>query len=570
MAGGVPTIPGRRIAGFFKILSLHAVFGVGAAAVLFGCLVLLKPLLNNGPTLRDVFPDWWFVGSEGSVYVLVMAGILLCFWLLWRLDKFVESPVFRKGMADWTADNREWKQQEAYGKGGSAGFGGLLDEWDNLFAKDDVLIGRSMHDNSLIGLNDPRGLLTIASSRSGKGRSAIIPNLIQWEGSALVVDPKGTNANVTAARRGLGSDRVTNWLGQDVHVVDPFGLVQGVKRARFNPLSMINLSSMAAREDIELLADALVVVLPDAGGNSQHFDESAKDIVAGVIAFALATVPNATLMDVRRALIAPEEKRRQLFQAMAKSDAAGGLPQAAAAVVFSAGDKELGAIMTTVFRNIRWIGSLAMRAVLEESDFELSDLKEKPTTVYLVLPPHMLGIHGRFLRLFMNMTVAMVPRGGTSEFPILMIMDEFYSLGPLESLVKASGALAGYGLKLWPFLQNIGQLKELYPDNWQTFFANAGVVQVFGVNDDETASAVQEMLGRTVEEVVVNGKTMRSFVNLMEGEELRRALGSRRPDGLQLVMRSGKPPLLLRKTPYDKMREWGRERYDADPDYKGS
>jgi hypothetical protein len=110
-----------------------------------------------------------------------------------------------------------------------------------------------------VGHADGRGMLTIASTRSGKGRSAIIPNLLTWPGSALVIDPKGTNAAVTAARRGHGGGRVSSFLGQEVYVVDPFGIVPGVKSARFNPLSMISLTGQRVTEDIGLIADALVV-----------------------------------------------------------------------------------------------------------------------------------------------------------------------------------------------------------------------------------------------------------------------------------------------------------------------
>ncbi|MDQ7079020.1 MAG: type IV secretory system conjugative DNA transfer family protein [Robiginitomaculum sp.] len=45
-----------------------------------------------------------------------------------------------------------------------------------------------------------RHLLTVAPTRSGKGTTAIIPNLLTYEGSCLVIDPKGENALITAER----------------------------------------------------------------------------------------------------------------------------------------------------------------------------------------------------------------------------------------------------------------------------------------------------------------------------------------------------------------------------------
>ena len=44
-------------------------------------------------------------------------------------------------------------------------------------------------------------MISIAPTRSGKGVSLIIPNLLTYRGSVLVVDPKGENAWITAAYR---------------------------------------------------------------------------------------------------------------------------------------------------------------------------------------------------------------------------------------------------------------------------------------------------------------------------------------------------------------------------------
>jgi type IV secretion system protein VirD4 len=63
-------------------------------------------------------------------------------------------------------------------------------------AEGGLLLGR--RDGRVIGWNDDRHLMTIAGSRAGKGVSLIIPNLLFYEGSAVVIDPKGENARITA------------------------------------------------------------------------------------------------------------------------------------------------------------------------------------------------------------------------------------------------------------------------------------------------------------------------------------------------------------------------------------
>ena len=80
--------------------------------------------------------------------------------------------------------------------------------------------------------------------------------------------------------------------------------------------------------------------------------------------------------------------------------------------------------------------------------------------------------------------------------PILFLLDEFAALGRLEAVERAMGLMAGYGLQLWPILQDLSQLKALYGPKASTFVANAGVLQTFGVNDLETAEWLSRLLGR--------------------------------------------------------------------------
>lgn len=71
--------------------------------------------------------------------------------------------------------------------------------------------------NHYIGVEDSRHILVVAGSRGGKGVSSIIPNLLTYRGSVLVMDPKGELARITARQRAEG-------LKQKVFILDPFGV----------------------------------------------------------------------------------------------------------------------------------------------------------------------------------------------------------------------------------------------------------------------------------------------------------------------------------------------------------
>ena len=202
-----------------------------------------------------------------------------------------------------------------------------------------------------------------------------------------------------------------------------------------------------------------------------------------------------------------------------------------------------------------------MKEALGASDFSLSELKTGLCTVYLVLPPQYLGEHGRFLRLFVNLALLEASKGQKPRYPILMVLDEFYALGRLQFMATAAGLLAGYGVKLWPIVQNLGQIAELYPDNWETFLGNAGMWQVFAVNDQTTARYMSERLGEHIvwrKQRTFNQETQKyeeewmpqgaSF--LRTGIELGREVS--RDSGNQVIFVEGGDCFLLRRRPYDK------------------
>jgi len=134
--------------------------------------------------------------------------------------------------------------------------------------------------------------------------------------------------------------------------------------------------------------------------------------------------------------------------------------------------------------------------VLDRSDFHFEDLKAGVCTVFLVLPPERLSTHARWLRLLVAQAIGSLAKSTDRPArPVLFLLDEFAALGRLEPLEQAFGLMAGYGLQLWPILQDLHQLRSVYGDRAGTFLSNAGLIQIFNVGDVETASWVSRSMG---------------------------------------------------------------------------
>ena len=73
------------------------------------------------------------------------------------------------------------------------------------------------------------------------------------------------------------------------------------------------------------------------------------------------------------------------------------------------------------------------------------------------------------------------------EKPILFILDELPALGKMPVIEQAYGLMAGFGMQLWGFVQDLSQLESLYGKGWQSFIANSGMINYFGSRDRMTA-----------------------------------------------------------------------------------
>ena len=298
-------------------------------------------------------------------------------------------------------------------------------------------------------------------------------------------------------------------------MIDPFG-VSGQPQACFNPLGEIDLNSQDCAEDAGMFADALIQH-PDYG--EKHWTETAQGLLRALILVALADEDPArrNLVTVRRLLMLTDEKiDEKLFEhppSLGKPTPQEALMQilkeqmgphrdiclGVAGHLEGMGESgnERGSVLSTAKTQTQWLDDPRMQKVLSRSDFRMADLKQKKTTIYLCLPSMRMGTHARWLRLMIHLALSVMERTGAKPgLPVVFVLDEFHVLGRMQSIETAAGLMAGFGVKLWVILQNIGQLKRHYAQSWETFIANSGVVTAFGVTDQESLQVLSSKLGR--------------------------------------------------------------------------
>lgn len=360
-----------------------------------------------------------------------------------------------------------------------------------------LFLGSDPETNAIQRLSLERHALTIAGSRMGKGACQIIPTLREWPSSTIVIDPKGEAVRETVRQR---LD-----MGQKVAILDPMGLVDAAfsdYRTSFDPLSLVR-DGGAGFRDIQMIADGLV--LTSGQERDPHWNESALSLIAGCLAYLIESegeeAPHLGDVLTMVRVFQDPEKRPELLDEMASCCRFGGAAASTAALL-RADTSETNSVLSTTARHLRFLGDEDIAHVLLPAEaggaatLNLEGLRDGTLSLYLVIDPGALVLHARFLRLFVRMALAVMMRtefadGHSSNAPCLFVLDEFFSLGKIGDIQKAAGLMPGYGVHLWPILQDWGQLVELYGAHGaQTFLANADAVSVFGISDHTTLAQI--------------------------------------------------------------------------------
>ena len=348
-----------------------------------------------------------------------------------------------------------------------------------------LILGR--HGPQLLRFAGEGHVLTVAPTRSGKGVSCVIPNLLDHPGSVMVTDPKGENYAVTARWR--------RQSGQRVHAFDPFLIVDG--DAALNPLDLVDPASLEAGDDARMLAD-MIVLAEGRGGEQLFWNEEARAVLTGLILHVAASAPPElrNLSHVRKLLTLAPTSFAALLKEMNERDAAGGLVARAAARILQKADRERSGVISTAQSHTHFLESPRMTRVMRQSTMDLSVLKREPTSIYLVLPTDRLEAYARWLRIMIACALLAIARDrGQPKDRVLFLLDEFAHLGKMHPVLRDIGLAGGFGVAFWLIVQDLSQLKSTYGDAWPTFLANADVLQAFGTNDWETAEHLSKLTG---------------------------------------------------------------------------
>ncbi|NKL24064.1 type IV secretory system conjugative DNA transfer family protein [Rhizobium leguminosarum] len=324
-------------------------------------------------------------------------------------------------------------------------------------------------------------------SRSGKGRGFVMPNLLEYEGSVIVLDVKLENYTQT------GPARVA--MGQQCFVFAP----GSAHSHRWNPLDFVRAWPERSTDLINLAA----TLLPIGEKEDGYWKQTGRGLLAGVLGYVLES---ATM-----------EGRRNLRSVLRMFSTGRSFSSVLQDIISSEPDLDqfiLGSFRQHLGRDeeqrpsfeghvttaLSAFNNLLVAEACSASDFDIRNLRRRPLSLFIAAPVSDFGTVEPIIRLLIQQIHDVMLRwlpGKDEPHKILMMLDEFYQFERLPEIIKRAPLVAGYGLTIALVAQNIPQLDERYGQQTRNaLLGNMDVKLSIAVGDDATAKIVSDNLGR--------------------------------------------------------------------------
>jgi len=341
-----------------------------------------------------------------------------------------------------------------------------------------------------------------APTRSGKGVSCVIPTLLSYPGSMIVLDFKGENFNYTSGFRSKFG-KVYRW--------EP----TGDKGHHFNPMMEIR-PGEDAFSDANLIADILTTPAEGASANasSEHFRTGAKDFLTSLILHCLCSDwKDKSLPGCRKFLSqgdpADPNNKKYLYDLMINSDHGDEIIHQAvvegATAQRNRPDDEGGSMLSTVNNALAVFADPKIARNTWNSEFYIDEFAETktPITLYLTIQYNDVQRIAPLIRMFVTLFARRFTSGETSatsrkfEVPLLFVLDEFDKLGRMDELEMNMGIHNGFGIHYFLIFQSLNQLNKIYTKD-HSFLAHCrnNIIYAPGSGEYESAELISKILGK--------------------------------------------------------------------------
>ncbi len=389
---------------------------------------------------------------------------------------------------------------------------GLFGDKNN-YVKRGIIIGK--YGNKFLKFGGAQFVALGAPTRSGKGVGIVIPNLLEWQESAVVQDIKQECFDYTSRYR-------AEILKNEVFLFNPFSS----RTHRYNPFTYIDM--LDTEHCDSQLMDLANIIYP-SDGKDAFWSQQAQNLFIGLCYLYrdLALTENGKaflylhnlkvefnfygLLQLSKGFeFKVNNQEVKGFEAtytfLKGIDAISEATNRRLSTYFNVdSDNTKSSIMASFNAPISAFESETLRLSTSTSDFDLRELRKKKMTIYIGITPDQLANAQFILNIFWSQLILL----NTKELPqqnkdlkyaTLLLMDEFTAPGRIPVLQKGVSFIAGYNLRLLTIYQSLSQLETPVPDGYgkegaKTLLTNHACQIFYAPREQEDAEAISKILG---------------------------------------------------------------------------
>ncbi len=507
------------------------------------------PIDKQFAYIYKTFVAYWkfYFANSSKLTVTSYNGFVPKLWMITVLPYAlltVLAWIFRAPLMDWRPFKKpesihgdaHWATQSEIKKMG-------------LRSKTGVLLGN--YKNQFLVADGFQHILLFAPTGSGKGVGFVIPNLLFWEQSVIVHDIKLENYELTSGWR-------RKHLKQKVFLWNPAS-PDGISHC-YNPMDWISTKPGQMVDDVQKICNFL---LPE----QEFWQNEARALLTGVMLYLVCpdTDKPATLGEVVRTL----RNDDVVYNLAVVLDTLGKKIHPVAymniASYLQKPDKERGSVTSTANSSLELWANPLIDTTTATSDFNLHEFKLTPHTCYVGLTPDNITRLKPLMSMFYQQCAAFftahMPRPN-EKFGVLMLMDEFPTLGKMEQFQAGIAYFRGYKVRLFLIIQDTEQLKGIYEESgMNSFLSNSTYRITFAANNMETANLISQLLGNKTAQQMSYNKP--KYLDLNPGSrslhvsDVQRALllpqeVIQLPRDDQIILIESQPPIRAKKIFYFK------------------
>ncbi len=361
-----------------------------------------------------------------------------------------------------------------------------------LFGSKGIILGK--FKGKYLVFDGQQFVLLAAPTRSGKGVGVVIPNLLNWQESVVVLDVKLENWQLTSRFR-------KQTLAQETYLFNPFASDR--KSHRWNPLDSVSRDPFVTPGDV--LQIAQIFYPSKESDKNRFFNDQAQNLFLGITLYLIESKhPRCSLGEVfRQGSGYDKSLPKHLRDILEKNPTLSRQCRDALSRALSNPEETFGNIKASFDAPLLMFANPMVDAATNASDFSLADVRRKRISIYFGISPNRLETAARLINLFFTQAISLntgvLPEADkTLKYQCLMMLDEFTAFGRVGILTKAVSYIAGYNLRLLTIIQSKSQLEGdgLYSKaDARNMITNHEVRIVFPPGDDHEAKDASEMLG---------------------------------------------------------------------------